>query len=431
MIPSPGDLLRDPNLGPAAKSALKSANHRPSPVAPSKIATGGLESNSLGTKTLGAKTLGAKTLGDSSVDSDAREQSGLTAKALPEDVRHEVSLRPRSFRDFVGQKRVKENLEVFVEAARRRGEALDHILLSGLPGLGKTTLAHIVGCEMNTRLVCSSGPALEKPGDLAGLLTKLREGDILFIDEIHRLSRVVEEFMYSAMEDYEIDIVLDSGPAARSLKLKLKRFTLVGATTREGLLTAPFRARFGVRERLDPYPVEDLEKIVGRSARLLDVPIEEEAQRRIASSSRGTPRIANRFLRRLRDVAQVRGNGVIDDKTAVKGLAMLGVDQNGLEELDRQILWVLAQHNGGPLGLKTIAVSVGEEEQTVEEVYEPYLIQKGLLLKTPRGRVLSGAGFAVLGLEVGPGTPLVQGHLFSLVDRAANPQPADTPEDSG
>lgn len=331
--------------------------------------------------------------------SEQREASGLTAVTLPEDLVIETSLRPKRFSDFVGQGRIKENLQIYVEAARRRGEALDHILLSGLPGLGKTTLAHIIGAEMGARVVSTSGPALDKPGDLAGLLTKLGEGDILFIDEIHRLSRVIEEFLYSAMEDYEIDIVLDAGPAARSLKLRLKRFTLIGATTREGLLTAPFRSRFGVRERLDPYPREELEAILERSAGLLEVPLLGEAKALVASCARGTPRIANRLLRRLRDVAEVRGDGEIDPAIARRGLEMLGIDETGLEDLDRQILAVLARHGGGPLGLKTIAVSVGEEEQTLEDVYEPFLIQQGLLLKTPRGRMLTSDGFRRLGVE--------------------------------
>ncbi len=343
---------------------------------------------------------------------ELREESGLATGALAEDIVTEVNLRPKRFSDFVGQERVKQNLSIYVEAAKRRREALDHILFSGLPGLGKTTLAYIIGAEMGTRLVSSSGPVLEKAGDLAGLLTKLRDGDILFIDEIHRLSRVVEEFLYSAMEDYEIDIILDTGPAARSLKLKLKRFTLIGATTREGLLTAPFRSRFGVRERLDPYPVSDLEKIVDRSASLLGVPIEEEARHRIGASARGTPRIANRFLRRLRDVAEVRGHGGITGELALKGLSMLGVDKNGLEELDRLLLRTLAKHGGGPLGLKTLSVSVGEEEQTIEEVYEPFLIQKGLLLKTSRGRILSGPGYKVLGLKERADLAVSQGDLF-------------------
>lgn len=373
------------------------------------------------------------------VQDELREESGLAPGSLPEDKTTDVSLRPKRFFDFVGQNRVKQNLSIYVEAAKRRGEALDHILFSGLPGLGKTTLAHIIGAEMGTRLVCSSGPVLEKPGDLAGLLTKLRDGDLLFIDEIHRLSRVVEEFLYSAMEDYEIDIVLDTGPAARSLKLKLKRFTLIGATTREGLLSAPFRARFGVRERLDPYPTSDLEKIVDRSANLLGVPIEKEARHRVASSARGTPRIANRFVRRLRDVAEVRGQGVITNEVAVKGLAMLGVDVNGLEELDRTILKTLAKHGGGPMGLKTLAVSVGEEEQTIEEVYEPFLIQKGLILKTSRGRLLAEPGYKVLGLKVQRETGMNQGQLFAEVvqsdlntvnlDFADNPGASDGEEE--
>lgn len=344
-------------------------------------------------------------------DYGSRGGSSLAATANPEELSLEASLRPQRLMEFVGQARVKENLSVYVQAARARGEALDHILFSGLPGLGKTTLAHIIGQEMGTRLVKTSGPVLEKPGDLAGLLTKLGDGDLLFIDEIHRLSRVIEEFLYSAMEDYEIDIVLESGPSARSLKLKLKRFTLIGATTREGLLTAPFRARFGVRERLDPYSEDELAAIIDRSAKLLGVPIEASARDRVAASARGTPRIANRFVRRLRDVAEVRGSGQISEDVANRGLKMLGVDDNGLEELDRRILRILANNGGGPLGLKTIAVSVGEEEQTIEEVYEPYLIQKGLLLKTSRGRILAPAGYQVLGLP--PRTEASwQGSLF-------------------
>jgi len=339
------------------------------------------------------------------------EDSELIAEEMAEEASLESSLRPPRLADFVGQTRCVENLGVYIKAAQQRGEALDHILFSGLPGLGKTTLAHIVGAEMGARLIGTSGPVLEKPGDLAGVLTKLGEGDVLFVDEIHRLPRIVEEFLYSAMEDFEIDIVLDQGPSARSLKLRLKHFTMIGATTREGLLTAPFRARFGVRERLDPYPVEQLEEIVCRSARILKVGISDPARRRVAECARGTPRIANRLLRRIRDVAQVRGDGTIDGAIAEQGLRMLGIDENGLEELDRAILQMLAIHDGGPLGLKTLAVSIGEEVQTIEDVYEPFLIRKGLLLKTPRGRLLSEAGFRLLGMRGRGVKP--QGQLFN------------------
>jgi Holliday junction DNA helicase RuvB len=309
------------------------------------------------------------------------------------EVSFEATLRPQSFDEFVGQRQTVENLKIYVTAARQRSEPLDHILLSGLPGLGKTTLATIISREIGANFKASSGPVLEKAGDLAGILTNLEEGDVLFIDEIHRLPRIVEEYLYSAMEDFTINIVLDAGPSARSLKIDLPRYTLIGATTREGLLTAPFRARFGVLEKLQYYPPEDLSQIIRRSARIMDVPIEDAAARLLAQRSRGTPRIANRFLRRIRDVAQVKGDGSIDAKIAEMGLGMLGIDHAGLEALDRKILEAIMIHGGGPVGLKTIAVAVGEEEGTIEEVYEPYLIQQGFLKKTMRGRMASDRAY--------------------------------------
>ena len=308
----------------------------------------------------------------------------------------ETALRPRSIAEFVGQRPVIENLEVFIKAAKGRNEPLDHLLFSGMPGLGKTTLANLVAGEMGVGMHATSGPALERAGDLVSMLTNLARGDVLFIDEIHRMPRPVEEYLYSAMEDFHIDIVLDQGPAARSMRIGLKHFTLIGATTREGLLTAPFRARFGVLERLDPYPADDLTTIVLRSAKLLEVPIEDEAAALVAERARGTPRVANRVLKRLRDVAQVKGDGRITTGIAREGLRMLGIDDHGLTELDRRILRAIAKQDG-PLGLKTIAVAVGEEEVTIEDSYEPHLIREGLLQKTPRGRVITERGRAVVG----------------------------------
>lgn len=312
------------------------------------------------------------------------------------ELEYETALRPRSLREFVGQRKVVENLEVFVAAARKRGEPLDHILFSGMPGLGKTTLANLIAGEMQSGMHATSGPALERPGDLVSVLTNLGRGDVLFIDEIHRMPRVVEEYLYSAMEDWHIDIMLDQGPAARSVRVTLQHFTLIGATTREGLLSAPFRARFGVLERLDPYPVADLAVIVKRSAGLLGCPVEADAIELVASRARGTPRIANRILRRVRDVAQVRGDGCVTGEMARRGLQMLGIDEHGLTELDRRILRCLADQ-GGPVGLKTVAVAVGEEEDTIEDSYEPHLIREGLVQKTPRGRKLTEKGARVLG----------------------------------
>ncbi|MGR3309293.1 MAG: Holliday junction branch migration DNA helicase RuvB [Candidatus Brocadiales bacterium] len=323
----------------------------------------------------------------------------FTAKGLAEDAGFEVTLRPQQLCDFIGQEQVKENLRIYIEAAKKRGEALDHILFSGPPGLGKTTLSYIIATEIGVTIKTTSGPVLERPGDLAGLLTNLQPGEVLFIDEIHRLPRTVEEYLYSAMEDFTIDIMIDQGPSARSLKINLPRFTLIGATTREGLLTAPLRARFGVMERLDFYPWTDLYKIIQNSARLLCMKIDEKATEVVARRSRGTPRIANRFLRRVRDVAQVKGRNVIDEEVAHQGLKMLGVDENGLGAMDRRILGTIIRHGGRPVGVKTIAVSVGEEKETIEEVYEPFLIQSGYLDLTSRGRRVTSQAYQHLGIK--------------------------------
>ena len=309
-------------------------------------------------------------------------------KITEQDLEFEKKLRPLSFDDFRGQKKVVENLKVFVSAAKMREEALDHVLLYGPPGLGKTTLAHIIANELQVNIKTTSGPVLEKPGDLAGLLTNLEEKDVLFIDEIHRLSPVVEEYLYSAMEDYKIDIVIDKGPNARSIQLKLNPFTLIGATTRAGLLTAPLRARFGIKSFLEYYDAETLKLIVIRSAKILKVPIEDDAAFEIARRSRGTPRIANALLRRVRDFAQVKGNGTIDLEIAKYALNALNIDTMGLDEMDNKILnTIIDKFSGGPVGLNTLATAVGEDAGTIEEVYEPYLIMQGFIKRTPRGRV--------------------------------------------
>jgi len=326
-----------------------------------------------------------------------------------EEHRPEVSLdedhalRPRTFDDFVGQRSVVENLRDYLRAARNRDEPVDHILFCGMPGLGKTTLAHLVAAELDTELRVTSGPAIERAGDLAGLLTGLARGHILFIDEIHRLPRAVEEYLYSAMEDYEIHIVIDQGPSARAVNLSLARFTVIGATTREGLLSSPLRARFGVLERLEPYAWEDLRRILERSARLLGVELTAGAAEKIARRSRGTPRVANRLLRRIRDFVEVQGRSCIDEPMADVGLERLGIDPLGLGALDRQILEFLAEQGGGPAGLKTVSIAVDEEPHTLEDVYEPFLIRKGLLAKTPRGRRLTEGGFRHLGRTAPPG----------------------------
>lgn len=323
----------------------------------------------------------------------------LSSAALIEDKNLDITLRPKQFKDFVGQDRVKENLLIYIEAARKRGEPLDHILFSGPPGLGKTTLSQIIANEVNASITTTSGPVLDKPMDLAGILSNLQQGDILFIDEIHRLNATVEEYLYSAMEDFSIDIIIDQGPKARSVKINLPRFTLVGSTTREGLLSAPLRSRFGVLEKLEFYPWTDLYKIICNSSRILSVRIDDKGAEIIARRARGTPRIANRFLRRVRDVAQVRGNDIISEDVARIGLEMLGVDEHGLCDMDRKILETIIRYGGGPVGLKTIAVSVSEEEDTIEEVYESFLIQSGYLDKTPRGRITTKKAYEHLGYK--------------------------------
>src|SRR5229473_7868402 len=318
------------------------------------------------------------------------------------DVVLELTLRPSLFSDFTGQAKVKERLEIAVAAAQKRGEALDHILLSGPPGLGKTTLAYIIAKAMGANLKSTSGPTIEKAGDLAGLLTNLEPGDVLFIDEIHRLQKTIEEYLYPAMEDFKLDIIIDQGPNARSVRLNLPRFTLIGATTRSGLLTAPLLTRFPIRERLDYYQAEDLHTIVLRSARLLGVEIEDQGAREIARRSRGTPRISNNLLRRVRDYDQVRHQGRITATVADQALAMLEIDGNGLDEMDKRILeTVIVKFGGGPVGLSSLAVAVGEEPDTLEEVYEPYLIMEGYLKRTSQGRVATELSYKKLGLKIG------------------------------
>lgn len=302
------------------------------------------------------------------------------------------ALRPRRLDEFTGQDRIRQNLSVSITAAKKRGDPLEHLLLSGLPGLGKTSLSHIIAAEMDVDVRITSGPALERTADLVGLLTNLRQGDVLFIDEIHRLPRVVEEFLYSAMEDFALDLMIDQGPAARSIRMTLEKFTLIGATTREGLLTAPFRARFGLTEKLELYPPSDLITILQRSASLLALPIDSDALALLAARSRGTPRVANRLLRRVRDLAQVRDAKVVTTEITMETLGNLGIDSAGLETTDRKILRCLVRAGGVAVGLKTIAAAVGEEEDTIESVYEPYLLSLGFLVKTPRGRVITERG---------------------------------------
>lgn len=326
-----------------------------------------------------------------------------------EELDVEKKLRPLSFNDFTGQEQVLENLKVFVKAANLRGEALDHTLFHGPPGLGKTTLAHILANELDVGIKITSGPVLDKPGDLAGLLTNLSDRDVLFIDEIHRLSPIVEEYLYSAMEDYRIDIMIESGPNARTVQIELEPFTLIGATTRSGLLTAPMRARFGISSRLQYYSTELLTTIVQRSASILNVPISMEAAIEIAGRSRGTPRIANALLRRVRDFAQIKGNGTINIEIAKYALNALNVDAHGLDEMDNKILTtIIDKFKGGPVGISTLATAVGENAETIEEVYEPFLIQEGFIMRTPRGREVTHLAYNHLGRVEGSS----QGELF-------------------
>jgi holliday junction DNA helicase RuvB len=324
----------------------------------------------------------------------------VTAARVDEDAQYEAGLRPRRLDEYIGQDRIRENLLVAITAAKQRGEPLDHVLLHGPPGLGKTTLAYVIGNEMGVPVRATSGPAIEKPGDLVGIVSNLAPGEILFIDEIHRMSPAVEEILYPALEDYEVDIVIGQGPRARTMKMRLERFTLIGATTRTGLLTSPLRSRFGITHRLEFYTPADLEEIVRRSGKILEVPIEDAAAKEIARRARGTPRIANRLLRRVRDYAQVRGSGTITLDAAHAGLELLEVDEHGFDEVDRKLLrTIIEKFGGGPVGLGTIAAAISEEKDAIEDIYEPFLIQIGFLDRTPRGRVATRLAYGYFGLE--------------------------------
>jgi Holliday junction DNA helicase RuvB len=324
----------------------------------------------------------------------------VTAARVDEDAQYEAGLRPKRLDDYIGQDRIRDNLEVSVAAARQRGEALDHVLLYGPPGLGKTTLAYVIGNELGVPVRATSGPVMEKPGDLAAILTNLGEHEVLFIDEIHRMPAAIEEILYPALEDYELDIMIGQGPSARSVKVPLQKFTLIGATTRAGLLTSPLRARFGIVHRLEFYTASDLEEIVRRSARILGVPIDDAAAAEVARRSRGTPRIANRLLRRVRDYAQVRASGRITADVAHAGLKLLEVDEYGFDEVDRKLLrTIIDKFGGGPVGINSIAAAISEEKDAIEDIYEPFLIQIGFVDRTPRGRVATARAYAFFGLD--------------------------------
>ena len=324
----------------------------------------------------------------------------VTAVSDADDAQYEAGLRPRMLDEYIGQDRIRENLQVAIAAAKQRGEPLDHVLLHGPPGLGKTTLAYVIANEMGVRVRATSGPAIEKPGDLVGIVTNLAAGEVLFIDEIHRMSPAVEEILYPALEDYEVDIVIGQGPSARTVKMRLEKFTLIGATTRTGLLTSPLRSRFGITHRLEFYEPGDLEEIVRRSGKILNVPIADAAAVEVARRARGTPRIANRLLRRVRDYAQVRADGTISLDVAQSGLRLLEVDENGFDEIDRNLLrTIIDKFGGGPVGLGTIAAAISEEKDAIEDIYEPFLIKAGFLDRTPRGRVATPRAYGYFGLQ--------------------------------